>query len=157
MEHARHALESDLAALAEMAADAVAEQGDARGGWVWTRREARSLPVDRSLRAAIEDPEAIVVVGELDDVPVGYAVAHLELLRTGEPLAVVEDIYVHPEGRGVGLGEAMMDLLVAWAEDHDCAGIDAFVLPGNRQSKNFFETFGLTARAILVHRRLQDD
>ncbi|MCC5951272.1 MAG: GNAT family N-acetyltransferase [Acidimicrobiia bacterium] len=157
MERARDAQPDDLPALADMAADAVAEQCDARGGWVWSRREARALPLERSLQAAIENPEAIVVIGDLDDAPVGYAVAHLELLRTGEPLAVVEDIYVHPDGRGVGLGEAMMDRVVAWATEHDCVGIDAFVLPGNRQSKNFFETFGLTARAILVHRRLRDD
>jgi hypothetical protein len=27
-------------------------------------------------------------------------------------------------------------------------------LPGNRATKNFFETFGRTARAIVVHRTL---
>jgi hypothetical protein len=36
-----------------------------------------------------------------------------------------------------------------------CVGIDALALPGNRQTKNFFESFGFTARAIVVHRRLR--
>jgi hypothetical protein len=46
---------------------------------------------------------------------------------------------------------------VAWARAHHCTGIDGFTLPGNRATKNFFETFGLTARAILVHRSLEED
>ena len=50
-----------------------------------------------------------------------------------------------------------MDLLIAWCEEHRCTGIDAVALPGNRATKNFFERFGLTARALLVHRRLGDD
>jgi hypothetical protein len=32
--------------------------------------------------------------------------------------------------------------------------VDALVLPGHREGKNFFERFGLTARAIVVHREL---
>lgn len=35
-----------------------------------------------------------------------------------------------------------------------CLGIDALALPGNRETKNFFEASGLTARAIVVHRSL---
>ena len=30
-------------------------------------------------------------------------------------------------------------------------------LPGNRATKNFFERYGLTARALLVHRRLRPE
>jgi len=41
-----------------------------------------------------------------------------------------------------------------WCRAHDCRGIDAAALPGNRALKNFFERFGLTARAIVVHRAL---
>ena len=54
----------------------------------------------------------------------------------------------------MGVGEAMMDLLVERARAAEAVGIDALALPGDRHTKNFFETFGLTARAILVHRAL---
>ena len=50
----------------------------------------------------------------------------------------------------------MYDLL-AWATAQGCFGIDALALPGNRATKNFFERYGLTARAIIVHKRLGDD
>jgi hypothetical protein len=33
-------------------------------------------------------------------------------------------------------------------------GIEATALPGDRATKNFFETHGLVARALTVHRRL---
>ena len=52
------------------------------------------------------------------------------------------------------VGEAMLELILPWAKENDCRGIDALVLPGMRESKNFFEMFGLVARAIVVHRPL---
>ena len=48
----------------------------------------------------------------------------------------------------------MLDQIFPWAAEHGCRGIDAIVLPGMRESKNFFEMFGLVARAIVVHRAL---
>ena len=48
----------------------------------------------------------------------------------------------------------MIEKLLDWARQHKCEGVDSIALPGNRQTKNFFETHGLVARAITVHRRL---
>ena len=60
-----------------------------------------------------------------------------------------------PRGRAsVGVGEAVMDAVMTWSESKGCRGIDGFALPGDRETQNFFERFGLTARAILVHRSL---
>ena len=47
-----------------------------------------------------------------------------------------------------------MDDLVAWCRDRGCVGVDSLALPGDRATKNFFESFGLVARAIVVHRPL---
>ena len=98
-----------------------------------------------------------MVVGTVDEVVCAYGVSELEELPDGAVLAVVTDLYSAPEARGVGLGEAMMELLVAHARDHGAVGVDALALPGDRETKNFFETFGLKARAIVVHRSLVDD
>jgi ribosomal protein S18 acetylase RimI-like enzyme len=152
-ESARIATATDLDRLVELAVDAVDEQRDARGGPVWSRRESRREPA-QSLAAALGDPDQFVVAGLLDDAIMGYAVLRIEQLTDGGLLAVVDDLYVEAGGRGVGLGETMMNLLVAHATERGCFGIDALALPGNRATKNFFETFGLTARAIVVHRTL---
>ncbi len=152
-EVARPAVGTDLARLVALAVEAVDEQRDARGGAVWSRTLARRDPA-ASLVEAMADPDQVVVTGLLDDTIVGYAVLRIARLDDGGLLAVVDDLYVEPEARGVGLGEAIMDLLVAHATERGCFGIDALALPGNRATKNFFETFGLTARALVVHRPL---
>jgi len=78
----------------------------------------------------------------------------IEGLRSGRPLGVLSDIYVEPDGREVGVGEVLVDAVVAWCTERGCVGVDALALPGNRSTKNFFETFGFTARALVVHKAL---
>ena len=154
MEAARPATPADVDRLAELAAEALAEQSEGRGGRIWSQREAREVPAQPSLLAAMADPDQLVLVATIDGYPVGYTVAGLDHLRTGATLGVVHDIYVEPEARAVGCGEVLIDQVTEWCRDHACIGIDALALPGNRDTKNFFETFGFTARALIVHRRL---
>ena len=154
MEAARRATGDDVATLARLAAQAVAEQAGERGGEVWAQRETRPLPAEASLMAAIEDPCQLVVAGTIDGVVLGYGAARLERLRNDELLGVVTDLFVEPEARGVGVGEELIGEILQWCEHHGCLGVDALALPGNRDTKNFFETFGFTARALIVHRRL---
>lgn len=151
---ARVAVEADLDRLSALAEEAVAEQAGARGGRIWSVREARPRPASPSLTEAIADPAVLVLAATLDDVVLGYAVASVEQLRDGSLLGKVDDLYVEAEGRAVGLGEELIDQVVAWCGSRGCVGIDAVVLPGNRETKNFFETFHFTARALVVHRSL---
>lgn len=155
-ESTRRATVDDLARLVELASTAIEELRPTRGGALWARREARPLPLDEALAASLVDRDHLVVVGELDGVVVGYAVARLETLRDGGVLTVLDDLYVEAEARSVGIGELMMDHVVAWAKDSGSFGIDSIALPGNRATKNFFESFGLVARAIVVHRSFEE-
>jgi GNAT superfamily N-acetyltransferase len=157
VESARPATEADLDPVAELAAAAVAELAAEKGGAVWQRREARAEPVRPGLAAQLADDDARLVVGCIDDVVVGYGAVHVEHLRDGGRLGVVTDLYVEPGARGIGVGEAMMDHLLAWCRDRRCDGVDSIALPGTRATKNFFERFGLVARAIVVHRSLRGD
>ena len=47
-----------------------------------------------------------------------------------------------------------MEEVLAWASAAGADGVDSIALPGDRVTKNFFERFGLTARALQVYRRL---
>lgn len=149
----RRAAPDDVPALDDLAQAAIAELLPTRGGSLYARHEARARP----LKELLDDDAALVLVGTIDDTVIGYAAASVEDLRDGSRLAAVSDLFVDPEARGVGVGEALMDDLVAWATERGCIGVDAMVLPGNRETKNFFETFGLTARAIVVHRALDGE
>ena len=122
---------------------------------MWARTEARRPPYEPRLQEEIADGAHRVLVGSLDGVPVAYAVARIETLSDGDRLGVVSDLYVEPPARSVGLGELLMDDLVAWCTTEGCVGVDSLALPGDRATKNFFESFGLVARAIVVHRRLR--
>ncbi len=153
-EAARPATADDLARIVTLAREAIAELAPTRGGAIWARREGRQEPVEGPLAAAIADDDQLVVVGTLDGTVLGYAVVRLERLRDGAVLGVIDDVFVEPEGRGVGIGEALLDAVIDWCRQRGCVGVDALALPGNRATKNFFESFGLVARAIVVHRAL---
>ena len=154
MDAVRPATSADLPRLVELCRVARAELTEQRGGWIWARREARPEPVDASLAEAIDDPDQVVVAGELDGYVVGYGLARLESLDDGSRLGVVDDLYTEEPFRELGVGEAMMDELVAFCRQQQCVGVDSLALPGDRETKNFFEGFGLVARAIVVHKDL---
>ena len=154
MHGARLAGSSDLDDLAALAELAVAELSPLRGGDVWSRTLGRRAPFGPGLAAGLDAPDRLTLCGTIDGTTVGYGVVRLDDLDDGTRLAVIEDLYTLPEARHVGVGEAMMDEMVTWAERHGACGIDAVALPGMRDTKNFFESFGLVARAIVVHRSL---
>ena len=146
---ARPAEAADLPALVELARTARDEQASQRGGQLLVARHCRCEPLDLAFAEALADPTTGLWTGTIDGVPVGYA-----LVSADGEIAVIEELHVEPEARAVGVGESIIDAVVAWARDLGCTGIDAFALPGARDTKNFFETFGLTARLLVLHRDL---
>jgi GNAT superfamily N-acetyltransferase len=126
----------------------------ARGGNVFVQREAQAEPLEERFADALVDPARAMFAGVFDAVVLGYAAVAAETLRDGSSLAVVTDLYVEPLAREVGVGEALMDAVLEWATARRCAGVDATALPGDRLTKNFFESNGFTARLLIMHRRL---
>jgi GNAT superfamily N-acetyltransferase len=153
-ESCREAVEADLPRLAELVEIAIGDLRAGRGGEVWARYHARRPPYEAELRSELTSPEHQVLVGLLDDTIMGYGVARVERLPDGGLLGVVTDLYTEPGARELGIGEATMQALVDWCAGRGCFGVDSLALPGDRHSKNFFESFGLVARAIIVHRPL---
>lgn len=152
METARPAAEDDLAALARLWEEAVAELDGQRGGWALAGSLWRpDLPAFLAL--ALTDPDRFLAVGELDATPVGLASLWADRSRR-EPLGQLELIFVEPEVRQEGVAEAMLSLVVARCEEWGMAGLDAPALPGNRAAKSFFETQRMQARLLVMHRPL---
>jgi GNAT superfamily N-acetyltransferase len=153
VEAARPATDADIPVLAELAEVAVAELQPMRGGDVFIATRS-GRPVAEDLAVATKDPDQLVLAGTLDDAIVGYARARVDMLPDGRRLGVVDDLFVLDGARGVGLGETLMDTILAWCRERGCRGVDAVALPGHRATKNFFEESGFTARLIVMHRRL---
>jgi ribosomal protein S18 acetylase RimI-like enzyme len=154
VESARPAREADLARLVELAHAMRVELGEERGGPLWAAREARAEPLDAAFDALVGREDAALLVGTYDDVVVGFGAAHVEVLRDGSRLGVVDEIYVEPEARAVGVGELLVERLVDFCRAAGCAGVDATALPGDRQAKNFFERAGFSARLLVMHKSL---
>ena len=112
--------------------------------------------IDR-LDALIDGEDALVLVGGIDGVPLGFALAQLRRFDADETVVELPALYTEPEARSVGIAAGLMATVASWAGDVGATGLDAAVLPGNRSAKNFFESFGMKARLIQVHRRLDDD
>ena len=129
-------------------AGAIEELRPTRGGDIYFARDARA-----------GDPPTGpgVWVGTIDDVVVGFTACHVEDLRDGRRLGVIDEIFVEEEARSVGVAEAMVLAAVEWFSSEGCAGIDAHALPGARATKNFFEENGFTARLLVMHKRLGDE
>jgi GNAT superfamily N-acetyltransferase len=154
IEAARRAVAAEAGRLAELARAAVAELAPTRGGSVWKEREAQREPLEERFAEAIADPDTLVLVGTIDETPVGYSVVVCEPLHNGAVLGVVRHIFVEEEARGVGVGEAMMEEALVWCRARGCVGVDAMALPGHRATKNFFEDSGFSARLLVMHRDL---
>ncbi len=152
MEGARLARRSDLPLLADLWQRAVDDLAGQRGGAVLASDLERP-DLRRSLEDYLVDPGCLVAVGTFAKTSIGIVAASLR--RTGrELIAVVELIYVEPEGRQVGVGEAMMRLTLRWARSQGCTSLDAPALPGSRSAKAFFEGHGFQARLLTMHLRL---
>lgn len=153
-ESCRPARPEDLDRIEELARAAIAELRTGRGGEVWARTQARPEPIRDGLVAELASPDHLVVVGELDGTVMAYGVVRKDTLADGGLLGVITDLYTEPGCREVGIGEIVMQALIDWCEKQGCFGVDSLALPGDRHTKNFFESFGLVARAISVHRPL---
>ncbi len=169
---ARWATSRDLEALLAIAVAIEDELEPLRGGAVFlaSRRADQRTHTERLFDdlVALEAGQRLVVVGCIDDVVVGYASGRVAPLVTrtiasgGElsdsteqydlkRLGVLDDLAVLPGARQVGVGEALLDFSFEWFRSQGCSGVDAYALPGQRETKNFFETFGMTARLLTVH------
>lgn len=156
-EAARIATASDLDALTTLREEARRQTAEKRGGPALLGRDHPGEAVDRVVEAALlgESPAVVGVMGTLDEMPVGYMLADTVHAGGTGRVARLLGLWVTPSARSMGVGEAMMGELLAWARAAGCVELDAEALPGDRDTKNFFETSGLVARQIKVSRRLE--
>jgi GNAT superfamily N-acetyltransferase len=144
----RPATAGDADGLAHLELEARDALIDARGG----RQLLDEQPAVGDWSTVLTDGRRRVFVATIDDVLVGYL--DLELGDSEQTAARVHQVYVTPEAREVGFGD---DLLGAAIDEVWATGgrvIESFALPGDRDTKNLFERAGITARKLIVSKRL---
>jgi GNAT superfamily N-acetyltransferase len=149
---ARRAAGEDLPIVAQLVADATAAVATERGGTLFAAREGVPEPVQDHLDRCLSDPAVCVAVGCADGTVFGAAIAVAETLRDGQCLARLTFLWVDAGLRQVGLGREMMDFVLEWCREVGADRFDAYALPGDRETKNFLEGAGFSARLIVMNR-----
>ena len=157
MESVRPATADDGPRLVELADELVASVTAQRGG----ERLMASAPVGSDatplgalLGSMLERSDAMVLVGALDGVVVGFAVTTYGVDGRGSRWGRLEACFVEAEARAVGVGRLLLERSLAWLGDQGCVGVDGTALPGDRGAKSFFESAGFKARLLTMHRAL---
>ncbi len=127
MEGTRPARREDAERCGQLCEEALDHLQRVRGGPLFARREtglvAHALLRPGGLDRLLADHRRRVLVGTVDDAVVGVATGRIDAV--GETrLGLVDACYVEPGARGVGVGGALLQALVAWFEDSGCRGVD---------------------------------
>lgn len=86
-----------------------------------------------------------VVVAHIGEVVVGYLVLDID-----DTIAHVDEVYVTPQARELGFGDAMLAAATELARARGCTLIEGHALPGDRDTKNLYERAAIKARLITV-------
>jgi GNAT superfamily N-acetyltransferase len=153
VEDVRPAGPDDLDRCAELLAGARRQARQFRGGDRLAVAGPERATVDRWVA---EGPNRSLLVGIFAGATVGLATGHLaETGPTGpRRLGRLDCCYVEPAARRVGVGEALVTQLLTWFAAQGCTDVDAPALPGDRDSKQLYETAGFKARLLVLHRPL---
>lgn len=146
--------ESDVSVLVDLYRSFRESLTRERGGGTYLSKEAFGEPLEPLFQEMVSDARRLVLLGLVDEVPVGLAVVRLEELSDSSRSAIAEVLYVDRQAREVGVGESLLDAVSGWAAENGAGDLDVWVLPGIRESKNFLEGAGLVARLLVMHRRL---
>ncbi len=133
---ARRSDRSELVWLESLARDRVAGE---RGGDLWLERHPAESPGWAVLDAGG------VLVSTIDDVPVGYLVT-----RVADEVVFVDDVFVHPDAREIGCGDALLAAAIELGVSAGARRIEAEALPGDRETKNLYERAAITAKRITL-------
>lgn len=103
--------------------------------------EATPAMIDEALFSA--RPACECLIGEVDGRPEGFALFfHNFSTWKGRRGVYLEDLFVRPSTRGVGLGKALLARLAQIALDRGCSRLEWNVLDWNEPALKFYRALG---------------
>jgi len=105
-----------------------------------------------------ERPVAEAVMAERDGEPLGMALFfHNFSTWTGWRGLYLEDLYVTPAARGLGVGKALLSHLAAIAVDRGCTRFEWAVLNWNQKAIDFYKAMGAEPMDEWIVNRVSGD
>ena len=105
-----------------------------------------------------EKEKAEALIGELDGNPVAFALFfHNFSTFLGRAGIYLEDLYVRPEARGIGIGKAMLKHIAKLTVERGCGRLEWWCLDWNQNSISFYLSLGAEAMDDWTVYRLTGD
>jgi len=105
-----------------------------------------------------DNPVAEVIIAEWDGKPAGFALFFPNYSTfLARPGIYLEDLFVHPEFRGKGIGKSLLACLARMAVERSCGRLDWSVLDWNESAINFYESLGAYGLDDWVQYRLDGE
>lgn len=83
-------------------------------------------------------------IAEIDGKALGYTIVFYTYSTWEGRSLLLEDIYVRPEYRHLGVGKKLMQTTIQFAVDTGCSRVDLHVLNTNETARNFYKGIGAT-------------
>jgi len=105
-----------------------------------------------------ERPRAEVLIAEVDGESAGFALFfHNFSTLVGKPGLYLEDLFVRPAFRGLGLGKRLMLRLAQIAVERDCGRFECSVLDWNTPAIDFYRSLGAVGMDDWTVQRVSGD
>ena len=105
-----------------------------------------------------DTPRAEVLIAEVDGEAAGFALFfHNFSTFVGKPGLYLEDLFVQPQYRGLGLGKRLMVRLAKIAQDRDCGRFEWSVLDWNTPAIDFYRSLGAVGMDAWTVQRVTGD
>jgi GNAT superfamily N-acetyltransferase len=115
------------------------------------------VATEASLRRALFGPQraAEALIARVDGECAGFALYfHNFSTFLGKHGLYLEDLFVRPTYRALGVGKALLGHLARVALARDCGRFEWAVLDWNRSARNFYESLGAEANPAWVNYRI---
>jgi len=105
-----------------------------------------------------DNPGAEVIIAEWDGKPAGFALFFPNYSTfLARPGIYLEDLYVHHDSRGKGIGKSLLICLSRIAVERGCGRLDWSVLDWNEPAIDFYKSLGAYGMDDWVQYRLDGD
>lgn len=105
-----------------------------------------------------DTPRAEVLIAEVDGEAAGFALFfHNFSTFVGKPGLYLEDLFVRPQYRGLGLGKRLMVRLAKLAQERDCGRFEWSVLDWNTPAIDFYRSLGAVGMSEWTVQRVAGD
>lgn len=148
----RNATNADIDVLVDLY-EAMEDEQVARKP-IWALTDGLDRPFREALTRMITSDDVWLRIGEIDGVAVGFIAASIDETHhrsNGLQIGRIDLIFTHPDARGVGVGDQMLEVVLTDLRALGITHFDAPVGPGQRLTKNFFEGHQFAARSLIMH------